>query len=229
MKKIGILGGLSPESTVTYYEYITREYAKRFGDYGFPEIIIYSVKFQDFIELFCQGDWDRVADEAVKRMKCLHKAGADFGLMATNTLHRVFDQVQKQSPIPLISIVESTIEAIKAEKMQTVGLLGTVSTMREGFYVDQLAREGIRAYVPSLEEQDKIQEIIFSELTVGKVTDESKQFFLRTVKSLQEQGAQGVILGCTEIPLVLSQQDCTLKLFDSTRLHAESALRVSLE
>lgn len=229
MKSIGILGGMGPESTVTYYEYITREYYRRFGDYAFPEIIIYSVRFQRFIDLFMEGNWEIVAEETLRGLERLYKAGADFGIMATNTLHAVFERTKERSPIPLISIMDPVIEAIRHEEIHTVGLLATTFTVKEGFYGNRLVREGIQILVPDDEDQQRVQEIIASQLTVGNIKKESKQIFLRIIDSLEKRGALGIIMGCTEIPLLLSQGDCKLKLFDSTVLHAEKALRHALE
>jgi aspartate racemase len=225
MKTIGILGGMGPESTVTYYEYITQTYYRRFGNYAFPEIVIYSVRFQEFVDLFTEGKWEIVSDKAVQGLERLRKAGANFGIMATNTLHAAFDRIQEKSPLPIISIMEPVVEAIKVEGMHCVGLLATIFTMKNRFYFDRLAKEGIKALVPTEEDQQTIQKIIVSELTMGQKTAESKEIFLRIIKDLQKAGAQGIILGCTEIPLLLTQQDCALRLFDSTSLHAESALR----
>src|SRR3989339_1708459 len=175
MKSIGILGGMGPESTVTYYEYITREDYKRFGDYAFPEIIIYSVRFQRFIDLFMDGKWEIVAEETLQGLERLYKAGADFGIMATNTLHVVFERTKERSPIPLISIMDPVIEAIKNEEIYTVGLLGTIFTVKEGFYTNRLGRDGIQTLVPDGEDQQRVQEIIASELTVGNVKKKSKE------------------------------------------------------
>ncbi len=228
VKTIGMIGGMGPESTIVYYEYITQTYYRRVGNYAFPEIIIYSVKFQQFIDLFIEGRWETVVDEVVKGLERLHRAGADFGIMATNTLHVVFEEIQERSRLPLISIMGPVAEAIRNERMHTVGLLGTIFTMKERFYVDGLAREGIKTLIPSEEDQQRIQQIIASELTMGQTTKESKDVFLRIIAGLEREGARGIILGCTEIPLLLSQADCGLKLFNSTLLHAESALKFAL-
>jgi aspartate racemase len=228
MKKIGILGGLGPASTVSYYEYITGAYFQRYKDYAFPEILIYSVNFQSFIDLFYQDDWEGVTTAAINHIKTLHGAGADFALLATNTIHKVFDPIQEASPIPLISIVDVVTEAVQRERMDWVALLGTVFTMRDDFFVGCLARQGINIALPDQNDQEQIQEHIATELTVGTVTEEARNFFLRIISDFEKAGVQGVILACTEIPLLLSQDDCGLRLFDSTRLHAESALDYSL-
>lgn len=229
MKRIGIMGGMGPESTVTYYEHIIRAYHKRFGNYAFPEMIIYSVNFQQFIDLFNKARWERVAEEAIRVLDRLYKSGADFGIMATNTIHIVFEKVEERSPLPIISIMSPVIDAIKNERMHTVGLLGTIFTMNEDFYANRLADDGIQTLVPTREDQHRIQQIIASELTMGQTRKESKEVFLRIIDDLERRGAQGIILGCTEIPLLLAQEECTLRLFDSTLLHAESALKYALD
>jgi len=228
LKTIGILGGLSPESTITYYEYITREYVKRFGDYSYPEIIIYSVSFQEFMNWQKHGNWKAASKKMIQAMDKLAAAGADFGIIATNTMHIVFDEVSKGTKLPLISIVDSTVEAIKKEGLRKIGLLGTVFTMKEGFFKDKLARLGIEVLVPPEEDQLKINDIIFGELCRGKFLRESKHKFMQVIARLAAEGAEGIICGCTEIPLLISQEDCELKLFNTTTIHAQKALDFAL-
>lgn len=228
MKKIGILGGLSPESTITYYKYITREYYRRYGDYSYPEIIIYSVNFQEFVDWQNQEKWDIAIDKMAQAMGALHKAGANFGLIATNTMHIVFDEVRDKSPIPLISIVDATVEAIKSQNFHIVGLLGTVFTMKESFYKDKLMQENIRSLVPKKDDQKFINQVIYQELARGQIKSTSKIRFLEIIERLGKQGAQGIILGCTEIPLLINQADCAIKLFDTATIHAEKALNYAL-
>jgi len=228
LKTIGILGGLSPESTIAYYEYITREYVKRFGDYSYPEIIIYSVSFQEFMNWQKQGNWETASKKMIQAMDKLAAAGADFGIIATNTMHIVFDKVSKGTKLPLISIVDSTVEAIKKEGLRKIGLLGTVFTMKEGFFKDNLARLGIEVLVPPEEDQLEINDIIFGELCRGKFLRESKHKFMQVIDRLAAEGAEGIICGCTEIPLLISQEDCGLKLFNTTTIHAQKALDFAL-
>ena len=224
MKRIGILGGMGPESTVTYYQYVVRTYHERFHDYGFPEMIIFSVSFQRFIDLFEAGRWDEVAHEAVQGLDHLHRAGADFAILASNTLHIAFEKIEQQASLPLVGMMEPVVEAIRAERIKTVGLLGTAFTMRTGFYRDRLLRERVETLLPDQKDQERIHEIIASELTVGVTKRESKEVFLRVMDGLRQRGAQGLILGCTEIPLLVSQHECDLRLFDTVRLHAQRAL-----
>lgn len=227
-KRIGILGGLSPESTVTYYEHITRTYYDRFGDYGYPEILIYSVNFQEFVDWQKEGRWKTAAEKIAQAMISLNRAGADFGLMATNTMHIVFEEVEKGSPMPLISIIDATAEAIRKEGFDVVGLLGTVFTMRESFYKDGLRNYGVETLVPRMEDREYVNRVIYEELTRGEISRKSKKRFVTIVKDLKSKGAQGVALACTEIPLLLKEGDCNVRLFDTAVIHAERALNYAI-
>jgi aspartate racemase len=223
-KKIGILGGLSPESTSIYYNHIIREYAKRFSDYNYPEIIIYSVNFQEFIDWQNKERWDLASDKMIEVFNILEKAGADFGLIATNTMHIAFDKVQNEISIPILSIIESTAEIINQEKVKTIGLLGTIFTMSEKFYKQGLKEKGITTLIPEYKEQELINKIIFQELTKGITTPQSKAEYIKIINKLKNRGAEGIVLGCTEIPLLVSREDCSIRLYDTTRIHAEKAL-----
>jgi len=223
-KKIGILGGLSPESTSIYYNHIIREYAKRYSNYNYPEIIIYSVNFQEFIDWQNQEKWDLAANKMIEVFNILEKAGADFGLIATNTMHIVLDKVQSEISIPILSIIESTAEIINQEKIKTIGLLGTIFTMSRDFYKQGLEKKGIATLVPENKEQELINKIIFQELTKGIITPQSKAEYIKIINKLKTRGAEGIVLGCTEIPLLVSGEDCTIRLYDTTRIHAEKAL-----
>jgi aspartate racemase len=224
MKRIGILGGMGPESTVTYYQHIVRIYHERFHDYDFPEMIIFSVSFQRFIDLFEAGQWHEVARETVQGLDHLHRAGADFAILASNTLHIAFEKIEQQASLPLVGMMEPVVEAIRADRLNTVGLLGTAFTMRADLYRDRLLRDGIQTLLPDQRDQERLHEIIASELTVGVTKRESKEFFLRVMDGLRQRGAQGIILGCTEIPLLVAPHECDLRLFDTVRLHAQRAL-----
>lgn len=229
MKKIGILGGMSPESTALYYEHITRTYTARFGDYGYPEILIYSVSFQHFVEWQRNGQWADAAAEMAAALERLRVAGADFGLIATNTMHYVFDEVQEAVGMPLLSIVDATVEAIRKAGLRTVGLLGTTFTMRERFFLGGLERAGIEALVPHDSDHARVHRIIFEELCRGEVRPDSQRFYLEMVEQLRGRGAQGIILGCTEIPLLLKPEQCDLPLFNTALIHAEKALQLALD
>jgi len=227
-KRIGILGGLSPESTATYYEYITRKYTERFGDYGYPEIIIYSVNFQNYVDWGDTGQWDRIAEDMIKAARALERAGAEFGIIATNTMHIAFDEVQAAVNIPFLHLIDATAEAIKAKSFSKVGLLGTKFTMNKPFYKDRLAANGIVAIVPEASDQEEVNRVIYDELVKGCVLDASRKRFMEIMSKLGEDGAEGIILGCTEIPLLISEKDSSLPLFDTTTIHAHRALEYAI-
>ena len=227
-RKIGILGGMSPESTVTYYEEITRTYTKRYGNYGYPEILIYSVNFQDFVTWQHRGDWPAAAQAMACCLRSLKRAGADFGLIATNTMHIVFGEVQAAVDLPLLSIVDATASSIVEARLKTVGLLGTAFTMRESFYRDGLAQQGIDVLVPPEEDQERMNRVIYDELCRGEIRSESRDYFLQVVGKLAETGAEGIVLGCTEIPLLIRPEDTSLHVFNTTVLHARKALDYAL-
>lgn len=228
-KKIGILGGMSPESTSAYYEYITRTYTERFGDFSYPEIIIYSVSFQPFVDWPSAGRWDLVADALADSANRLEKAGADFVVIATNTMHIVFDEIQAQVGIPMLSLLDAVGQAIQARNISKVGLLGTRFTMQNTFYADALEKYGVKVIVPEGDDAITVNQVIYDELVKGIISPESKEKFLTITKKLEERGAQGVILGCTEIPLLINTEDTDLPLFDTTTIHAEAALNFALE
>jgi aspartate racemase len=227
-KTIGILGGMSPESTVEYYHYITHAYTERFGNYGYPEIIIYSVSFQPYVDWPQQERWDLVAQGLSEAAQKLEAAGADFIVIATNTMHLVFDQVQASVSVPMLSLLDAVGEAILARGMNTVGLLGTRFTMEKTFYQDALARKGISVLVPDADDREYVNAVIYNELVAGQIRDESRAGFVAIIKKLAERGAEGVILGCTEIPLLVSEADAGMPLFDTTVIHAEAALNYAL-
>jgi aspartate racemase len=227
-KRIGILGGMSPESTTEYYEYITHTYTKRFGDYGYPEIIIYSVSFQPYVDWPKEDRWDLVAQGLSGAAQRLEVAGADFIIIATNTMHLVFDQVQASVSVPMLSLLDAVGEAILARGLKTVGLLGTKFTMEKTFYHDALARKGITVLVPEAEDREYVNDVIYNELVAGQIRDESRAGYVAVIKKLAKRGAEGVILGCTEIPLLVSEADAGMPLFDTTTIHAEAALNYAI-
>lgn len=227
-KKIGIIGGLSPESTVSYYLHITRTYVERFGDYGYPDIIIYSVDLEKYHRWRSDNRWDLIAEDLVASVKCLQKAGADFGLIATNTMHKVFDIVQDAVDLPLIHIIDAT--ALKAGGMglKRLGLLGTRYTMSDGFYHDRITQSGLTAIVPNPGDQGIIHQIIVEELVQGRLVEGSRHEYLRVINELIDRGAEGIILGCTEIPLLVKPRDSSVPLLDTAVIHADAALEYAL-
>lgn len=227
-KKIGILGGMSPESTIDYYKYITRTYTERFGDYGYPEIIIYSVSFQPYVDWPNDDRWDLVARGLGEAAGKLQEAGADFIIIATNTMHLVFDEVQAAVDVPMLSLLDAVSEAILARRMHTIGLLGTRFAMEKGFYQDALASKGISVLVPDADDRNYVNAVIYNELVLGLIRDKSRERFVEIIEDLATRGAEGIILGCTEIPLLVGGEDTGLPLFDTTLIHAEAALNYAL-
>jgi len=228
-KKIGILGGMSPESTVEYYQYITRAYTERFGDYGYPEVIIYSVSFQPYVDWPNQDRWDLVAQGLGEAAQKLEAAGADLIVIATNTMHLVFDQVQASVTIPMLSLLDAVGDAVLAQGIETVGLLGTRFTMEKTFYQDALSRKGITVLVPGEQDRAYVNAVIYDELVAGQIRDESRAGYVAIINKLAQRGAEGIILGCTEIPLLVNEEDTGMPLFDTTVIHAEAALNYALE
>jgi aspartate racemase len=223
-KRIGILGGMSPESTVEYYQYITHTYTERYGDYGYPEVIIYSVSFQSYVDWPEQDRWDLVAQGLSEAARKLEAAGAELIVIATNTMHIVYDQVQAGVTIPVLSLLDAVGDAVLAMGIDTVGLLGTRFTMERPFYQEALTRMGIHVLVPDEQDREYVNAVIYQELVAGQIRDQSRARFVAIVHKLAERGAQGVILGCTEIPLLVSERDVGLPLFNTTVIHAEAAL-----
>ncbi len=228
-KTIGILGGMTPESTVVYYQHIIRTYEERFGDYAFPPIVVYSVSFQQYEDWMLAGDWLSIARGLQDATLRLADSGADFVVIATNTMHKVLPQIREVSPVSILSIIDATADVILQRGMRTVGLLGTRFTMEEPFYAEGLASHGIDTVVPDEADRTTVNDIIFRELGKGIITPESRRKYVDIVDRLHEQGAEGVILGCTEIPLLISKADCTVPLFNTTVIHAEKALEEALK
>jgi len=228
VKRIGILGGASPESTIEYYRRITREVTRRFGDFGYPEILIYSVTFQRFVEWMHAGDWCALATGVARGIETLAAAGAEVGLIATNTFHKVHDEVAASSPIPLVSILDVVADRLETLGCRRAALLGTRITMSSAFYPNRLSRSGVTTVVPTDAEQRAIERVIFEELTRGRIVPESKAALVAIASRLVQEGADAVILGCTELPLLLGQDGFSVPVLDTTTLHADAALEAAL-
>jgi aspartate racemase len=227
-KRIGILGGMSPESTVEYYQTITRTYTERYGDYAYPEVLIYSVSFQSYVDWPEQDRWDWVAQGLSEAARKLEGAGADVIVIATNTMHLVVDEVQAGVNVPVLSLLDVVAEAILVRGMRTVGLLGTRFTMERGLYQNALARRDITVLVPNEADRAYVNDVIYSELVAGKIRDESRAHYVTIIEELAGRGAESIILGCTEIPLLVGEGDVDLPLLDTTLLHATAALEFAL-
>ena len=228
MKRIGIIGGLGPEPTIEYYKIITGYFQERRTTH--PRIIIYSMEVEELRTLFEAEKLDEVVETLSEGIGALHRAGADFGLMAANTPHIVFDDLERISPIPLLSIVTATLRAIEEKGLRRIGLLGTGFTMRSDLFQRELGHAGIEVHVPNAEEQEYVQRKIYDELTVGSFRDETRSGLLDIVKNMiDRQAIEGLILGCTELPLILERDEFGITFFDTTRIHAERAVAYCLE
>lgn len=224
MKTLGMIGGMSPESTVLYYQIINREVNRRLGGNNSANIVMHSVNFAEIAALQAQGNWQQagvlLADSAQK----LAQMGAEGLVLATNTMHKVADVIQAAVAIPLLHVVDATAAAIHAQGLDKVGLLGTRFTMSDGFYTQRMRELGIATVLPNEAQQAEIHRVIFEELCCNRFTDTAKRYYQQVVEDLQAQGAQGVILGCTEIGLLLQAQDCALPVWDSAVIHALAAV-----
>ena len=224
MKTLGMIGGMSPESTLLYYQIINREVNRRLGGNNSANIVMHSVNFAEIAALQAQGNWQQagvlLADSAQK----LAQMGAEGLVLATNTMHKVADVIQAAVAIPLLHVVDATAAAIHAQGLDKVGLLGTRFTMSDGFYTQRMRELGIATVLPNEAQQAEIHRVIFEELCCNRFTDTAKRYYQQVVEDLQAQGAQGVILGCTEIGLLLQAQDCALPVWDSAVIHAMAAV-----
>ena len=225
MKLIGLLGGMSWESTVEYYKIMNIEVQKRLGGHKSAEVLIYSLNFEEIKDLHFKGDWDGVAKMLTERALLLEQAGANAIIICTNTMHLVADKVQKKISIPIVHIVNETGKKAKDANIKKIGLLGTKDTMEKPLYKNIFKNSfGIDMVTPSKEERIKINDIIYNELVFGKINQLSRQKFLEIITNLVNEGAEGIILGCTEIPLLIKQEDVTVPIFDTTLIHALAAV-----
>lgn len=229
MKTIGLIGGMSWESTQTYYRLINVAIREKLGGLHSARLVLYSVDFHDIEVLQRQGDWQAAGVLLAQAAQSLQAAGADMVVICTNTMHKVADEVQAAVSIPLLHIADPTAQAIRAAGFQRVALLGTRFTMEQDFYRARLEQQhGLQVIVPEQSERDVVHRIIYEELCLGQIKPESKTAYLNIIRQLQTRGAQAVILGCTEISLLVQQTDLDLPLFDTTALHAMAAADAAL-
>jgi aspartate racemase len=225
MRRIGIIGGLGPEATIDYYRTIINEYRKQTRD-DVPEIVVYSLNLRDFPDI---SNEDAVVEWLLGGLRALHRAGADFAIISANTPHIVFDRLKPISPLPLLSIVEETGRAVKNLGVDTVGLFGTKITMSGDFYQRVFDGYGIGIVVPAIVEQDYINHKISSELMFNNILEETRNGLLKiTRRMIHDHGIQALILGCTELPLILTRDELRIPFLNTTRIHALSAVRYCL-
>ena len=225
MKTIGLIGGMSWESTVDYYRLINEGIKQKLGGLHSAEIVMFSVDFDPIEKLQHSGDWDAMAEILVTAAKRIEIAGADFLLICTNTMHKLAPNVQEAIGIPLLHIADATAEVLASENVRTVGLLGTAFTMEQDFFRGKLEDDhGLNVLIPESRDREIIHRIIYEELCLGKLESASRTEFLRIIDELAKRGAEGVILGCTEIGMLVNQSDTSMPLYDTTLIHAKKAV-----
>ncbi|MGL4607173.1 MAG: aspartate/glutamate racemase family protein [Eubacteriaceae bacterium] len=229
MKTIGFIGGMSWESTVSYYQIVNEVIKKQLGGLHSAKVLLYSVDFQEIEECQVNDNWDKSAEILSTAAISLEGAGADFIVICTNTMHKVVPQIQSKIQIPVLHIAEATAQVLLENTINTVALLGTKYTMKQDFYKDKLIEVGINVLIPKDDDIELINHIIYNELCLGIISTKSKNEYLRIINQLKDQGAEGVILGCTEIGLLIRQKDCTLPVFDTTQIHANTAALLSIK
>jgi aspartate racemase len=230
MKTIGMIGGMSWESSLEYYRIMNQAVKEKLGGFHSAPCILYSVDFDDVEKLQHQGDWASLNRLMIEAAQSVKKAGADFLIICTNTMHKMADEVQEAIQIPLLHIVDVTAKAVRANGQSRVGLLGTKFTMEQDFYKGRLHEiHGIDVLIPEDKERQVIHDILYNELCLGEIKELSKSKFQSIIQNLVKRGAEGVILGCTEIPLIVSQEDFEIPLYDTTALHARAAVDFALQ
>jgi len=230
MKTIGLLGGMSWESTVPYYRVINQAIGERLGGLHSARVVLYSVEFQEIEKLQHADRWDETAEILTAAARSIEAAGADFLVICTNTMHKVAAEIEDGIGIPLLHIADATAGEIKAAGVRTVGLLGTKFTMEHDFYRGRLEQNhGLEVVVPDAAGRDEVHRVIYEELCLGTVRDESRDVFRRIIEDLVARGAEAVILGCTEISMLVRPEDSTVPVFDTTEVHARKAVDWALE
>ena len=229
IKTIGLIGGMSWESSIEYYRIINETVRERLGGLHSAKCVMHSVEFEEIRELQEKGDWaslaDRMADSALR----LRAAGADFLLICTNTMHIMVDEVSERSGVEVLHIADATGREIREKGLKKVGLLGTKFTMEKDFYKKRLEHFGVETLIPEEEDREEVHRIIFGELCQGVIKPASRERLKKIIDGLAARGAQGVVLGCTEIPLIISQQDARIPVFDTTRIHALAAVNRAMD
>lgn len=230
MKIIGLIGGMSWESSLEYYKILNETVKKKLGKLHSAKTILYSVDFEPIKVLQHEGKWDELTNIMIDAAKSLEKSGADLLLICTNTMHKMAGDIEKNISIPLLHIADATAFAIKNQKLKKVALLGTKFTMEQDFYKGRLKeKHNLDVLIPDNEDRDLVHKIIYNELCLGNIKSSSKNEYIRIINKLVENGAEGIILGCTEIPLLIKQNDVSVPIFDTTSIHAEMAVDQALK
>lgn len=230
MRTIGLIGGMSWESSLEYYRIINETAKGRLGGFHSAKSIMYSVDFAEIERLQGQGNWSEAARILTDAARKVELGGADIVLLCTNTMHKMADEIQQSIKVPLLHIADATAGRITEKKLKRIGLLGTKFTMEEDFYRGRLEKKhGLEVIIPEETERQTVHDVIYNELCLGTIRQTSRDRFRNIIKNLAAKGAQGIILGCTEIPLLVRQEDSEVPLFDTTRIHAEAAVEYALK
>jgi len=223
MKRIGIIGGIGPESTIDYYKLIIGAFHEKQADLGYPEIIIYSANLSSLLKILEAKDWENLTDWLSEKVVALHKAGAEFAVIGSNSPHVVFDKVSSRSPIPMLSIVEETRKNAQKRGLKKIGLLGTMFTMESDLFKKPFGENGMTIIVPEKEDKELINHRLFSEIELGIIKDSTRKEFLSIVKKMIDRHSiDAVVLGCTELPLILNKDEFGIPFLNTTAIHAES-------
>ncbi len=229
MKTIGLLGGMTAESSAEYYRIINQTAREKLGGIHSARSVMFSLDFEEIDLLMEAGKWDEIRDILIKGARAVERAGADFMVVCTNTMHKLVPEIQVCIGIPILNIIDVTAEQIKKRGFRTIGLLGTRFTMEEDFYCNRLQQQhGLKALIPSGEDVRTVHRIIVEELAIGEIRETSKQTYWEIMGRLADRGAEGIILGCTEIPLLVKQEEGNIPLFDTTTIHARAAVNYAL-
>jgi aspartate racemase len=229
MKLLGLIGGMSWESTIEYYKVINQMVNEKLGDWNSAKILLYSVNFEEILPLQNTNQWDKIEGIISGISINLEKAGCAALVICSNTMHKVADKIQEKISIPLINVIDETAKEIKDKKIRNIGLMGTKFTMEEGFYINKLNKNyNLNTIIPADKERKYIHEAIYKQFAKGIFLEKTKQAFLKIIKNLKERGSEGIILGCTEIPLLIKQDDVEIPLFDTLNIQLKSAIEFCL-
>ncbi|WP_458354262.1 aspartate/glutamate racemase family protein [Peribacillus frigoritolerans] len=229
MKTIGLIGGMSWESSLEYYRIINEEVKAKLGGLHSAKCILYSVDFEEIERCQAEGDWESSGKLLGDAALSLEKAGADMILICTNTMHKVIGYIEEKVSLPILHIADSTAKQIQKSKISTVGLLGTRYTMEQDFYKTRIETNGIKVLIPSEEDRKVINKVIYEELCLGEIQQSSREYYKKVIKGLVDDGAEGIILGCTEIGLLVKPEDSEVPLFDTAVIHAIESVNMALE
>ncbi|HGA0510333.1 TPA: aspartate/glutamate racemase family protein [Bacillus pacificus] len=220
---------MSWESTTEYYRIINEEIKERLGGLHSAKCMINSVDFEEIERFQSNGDWNGAGEVLGNAAYSLQSAGADFIIICTNTMHKVVEKIKENIHIPVLHIADATAKEMKGKDIQTVGLLGTKYTMEQDFYKLRIEENHINVMIPSTKDREKINEVIYTELCLGKITSQSREYYKKVIEDLVQEGAQGIILGCIEIGLLVKQEDVSVPIFDTTYIHAVKAVHFALQ